>query len=242
MMGKTSGIDEERNGRSGLGIDHFDNPVIDPTANVIALTDAANRRQDDLRELNDRLLAAHVLRLDAAIDNLKEVGELRASHAREMANAESNRLNSIRQVDVLAVSTAADRAQAAIQALAAVTTQNAENLRNALSATAATIAQQTAGTVNAITERLSALEKSSYEGKGKQAVSDPQIAELVIEMKSLRESRSSVSGKSEGISSTWGIVIVVVTMLIGMGGLFLAVRSTVPAVAYSSPPVVERIK
>jgi hypothetical protein len=131
------------------------NHVIDPTANVL-------RRQDDLREA-DRAL------YDAKIAHLTDVIRLRAEHDKELHVLESVRLNAVREVDITAVSTAADRAQAAIQALAAVTTTNADNVRNALTATAATIAAQHTATVAAITDRIAALEKSSYEGKGKGA-------------------------------------------------------------------------
>lgn len=198
-------MNEKKEAERGKGVDSSGAQVIDPTQNVIALTEAANKRQDDLRELTDRFTSAR-------IDHLAEIVTLRAEHAKEINALESNRLNAIRQVDVLAVSTAADRAAVAISALAATTAANAENLRNALTSTATTIAKQTADTVSAITERIGALEKSSYEGKGKMAVSDPAMAELISEMKILRESKSSSEGKSAGISLSWGIVMAIVAI------------------------------
>ena len=211
-------------------------PEIDPTANVVALTEAANKRQDDLRSLNDK-------RLDSEIAHLKEISELRSAFDRETRSLESNRLNAIRQVDVLAVNTAADRAAAAIQALAAVTTTNADVLRNALNSTATTIATQTAGTVSAITERIAALEKSSYEGIGKGRVADPMLAEMVTELKGLRESRSNVAGKSQGIMATWGILLGVAALiasLIAIGTFVFSNRSATgvnPEVVYLPAPV-----
>jgi hypothetical protein len=153
------------------------------------------------------LRAAHEKFTQAEISHVKAMADLRADHAKEINALESNRLNAIRQVDVLAVNTAADRAAAAIQALAATTTTNAENLRNALNSTASTIATQTANTVSAITERLAALEKSMYEGKGRATVDDPMMLELVREMKSLRESRSESTGKSIGMNQIWGYLV-----------------------------------
>lgn len=194
---------------NGLSVDASGAPAVDPTANVIALIEAANKRQDDLRELYDRLCKAEIRRID-------DIAFLRAEHAKDLARLESDRLNAIRQVDVLAVNTAAERAAQAISAVAVTTASNAENLRNALNTTATTIANQTSATFTAITERLAALEKSSYEGKGKQSFSDPVMAELVAEMKTLRESRAQGSGKSEGISASWGV-------LLGVFGLIGAV-------------------
>jgi hypothetical protein len=200
---------------------------VDPTPNVVALTEAANQRQDDLRVETNR-------RIDTEIINLREVGTLRALHAKEMNAAEANRLNSIRTVDIAAVNTAAERSLAAINTLAAQTASNAENLRNALNTTATTIATQWTNTVAGINERLSALERSSYEGKGKQAVVDPQVAELVLEMRSLRESRAGTTGKNEGISVSWGVLLAVATLIAALfaGGVFsrpAPVQAVVPA-------------
>jgi hypothetical protein len=49
----------------GFTVDRSGNSVIDPTANVQALSEASNKRQDDLRELA-------ILRLTSDIQNLKE--------------------------------------------------------------------------------------------------------------------------------------------------------------------------
>ncbi len=187
-------------GPAGMAVDSSGLPVVDPTANVIALTEAAVQRQDDLRESNNKYL-------ESEIRHLREMASLRAEHGKVVGELETNRLNAIRQVDVLAVSTAADRAQAAISTLAAQTTANAENLRNALTVTATTIANQTAATVAAITERLAALEKAGYESKGKSAFSDPMFSELLTEVKSLREGRSQAGGQSKGINMVWVAVL-----------------------------------
>jgi DNA-binding helix-hairpin-helix protein with protein kinase domain len=50
---------------SGLGVDSSGHPVIDPTANVQALSEASNKRQDDMRDALAR-------RVDAEIATLKE--------------------------------------------------------------------------------------------------------------------------------------------------------------------------
>jgi hypothetical protein len=136
-------------------------------------------------------------------------------------------------VDVLAVNTAYDRAAATIQTLAVTTTANAENLRNALNTTAATIAAQWANTVAGITERLAALEMSSYEGKGKQSFADPMMAELVAEMKNLREVRATGAGKIEGISASWGVLLGAVALI----ATLISIGSFVYAAGHSTAPV-----
>lgn len=191
-------------------------PYVDPTENVKTLVAASVRRADDLRIADQKYV-------DAELRHLNEMVALRASHGREINALESNRLNAIRQVDVLAVNTAADRAAQAIQALAATTATNAETLRNALNTTATTIANQTAATVSAITERLAALEKSMYEGKGKQTATDPVMEQLVQEVRALRTGTAGSEGKSEGAHSSWLILLGAISGLSGLVGLFAIV-------------------
>ena len=185
---------------TGLAVDASGGIAFDPSANVIALNEAAVARIDDLREANSRLLEAEIRALRAENQHLKETAGLRAEHSKEIREIESNRLNAIRQVDVLAGNTAADRALVAIQTLAVTTESNANNLRNALTSTATTIAAQTANSQGAIIERIAALEKSSYEGTGKARVADPMMAELIAKMNGLVESRAGSAGRSEGLS------------------------------------------
>lgn len=182
----------------GDAVDIQGNPAFDPSANVIALTEAANKRQDDLRRAHRRFVAMQM-------SYIEKIGELRAAHTKEMMVGEAERLNSIRQVDVTAVKTEADRALAAIQVLATQTQTNAENLRNALTSTAATIAKQTSDTVAQLIERIAALEKSSYEGKGKSSYADPMMIELNEGMKALRGT------KSEGLSLVMQIGLGILT-------------------------------
>src|ERR1700685_2274338 len=79
--------------RPGLGVDATGGPVVDPTANVLALVSAANQRQDGLRDMESR--------------HLREVMRIRDKHAREMREAEADRLDAIREVDAQAVQQAA---------------------------------------------------------------------------------------------------------------------------------------
>jgi hypothetical protein len=237
---------------------------VDPTQNVIALVDAEKTHNEDLRILYDRIHASELLTVDAKLAHQAEVSRLRseyeqrlsdcksdcqtqvatlrAEQSREMNEAEANRLNSIRQVDVLAVNTAADRAAAAVNALAVTTAANAENLRTALNTTAATIAAQLAGTVATISERITGLERSSYEGKGRSAMQDPAMAELMIEMKAFSKAQSTGTGKSEGLGLAGQIVLGAVTFIVAMVaiGTFLVMLSRgqpQPVIGPQQPPV-----
>jgi len=206
-------------GAPGIGVDAAGGAVIDPTANVIALSQAATKRQDDLREAERRYF-------DAQLAHVREIGRLRAEHQRALDAAETNRLDSIRQVDQQNVNTAAERALAAIHTLAATTQTNAENLRNALNSTATALATQNSASVASITERIAALEKSSYEGKGRQSFADPQIDMLMTEMRKLSAAGSASVGKSAGVSMVAaGIMggVALVGGILGIAGVLYAV-------------------
>jgi len=164
-------------------------PVIDPTENVIALTEAANKRQDDLRamarEMTDRDFA-----------HGREMAALRADHQREMGVKESARTDSIRQVDREDVSKAAVSAQQAIATLALSTTTGADALRAQQEAKAMAAETRQMAFASEMGKRISAVELSLSEGKGKQAVADPMMAELVAEMRTLTAQRAAESGKT----------------------------------------------
>lgn len=185
---------------NGLGVDASGGPVIDPTENVVALSEAATKRQDDLRELTVKMFQAEV-------NHLHDMTSLRAEHAKEIGAMEANRLNSIRQVDVLAVSTTAAQAQTAIQTLAATTAASAETLRNALATTAQTVANQLTATTARIEERISGLEKSSYTGAGRSSATDPMMEQLIGEVRALRGSQNMTIGKSEGLGMVGSLVL-----------------------------------
>jgi hypothetical protein len=209
----------------GLGVDAAGGPVVDPTENVLALVGAESKRQDDLRTLSNQLqdeknkCTKEIAELHSRYAS--SINELRANHARELGAAESKRLDSIRQVDVLAVATTAAQSLQAIQALAATTQTNAENVRKDLATTADTIAKSTATTVGALSDRIAALEKSSYEGAGKERISDPMIVELMSQVKALANKEERSSGKSQGVQITTSTLIAVVVALIAIATFLL---------------------
>lgn len=198
------------NNARGLAVDSTGNPVIDPSENVKALSEAANKRQDDLREAFNQTMAAE-------LRHIKELAELRAHHQRELDKAESERLNAIRQVDREEVTKSATTALTAIQTLAATQTTQAQSLATQLGILTAEI-----------NKRISALELASSEGKGKQGVSDPMMEKLMSRMDSLLETRSTDSGRSIGANWLWGIIVgglAFIGMAIGIGSAIYAMLS-----------------
>lgn len=219
--------------KSGLPIDSSGGPTVDPTANVIALSAASTVRQDDLREAQDRLVHARLAGLEQITllraDHVKEIAaaeslrvneqlSLRAAYEERLALAEAKRIDAIRAVDVNAVSVASQRAGDQATALATQVAQSAEVLRNqvaqsaealrALVATTAATQQQNQQTQNsALSNRITTLEQAQSEGKGKQSYSDPAFAELLSEVKGLRQVRASNVGEGLGRTEVIGWIV-----------------------------------
>lgn len=216
-------VERRRHAPTGKGVDPSGGPVIDPTKNVLDLVEAERRRQDDLRGAHFLLMDEKVKRIegDAILraGHYHEVSQLRAANATEIRQMEAERLEKVRQVDVQAVSTTAAQSLAAIQTLAATASGTAQTLQTQLNTTAAAIASQLDRTVIAITDRLAALEKSSYEGKGKEAVIDPAFDKLLDEMKLVRQDMAAAVGKDKGIVVTWGLVVSIIGVIATMMGI-----------------------
>jgi hypothetical protein len=225
------------------------NGQVDPTANVLALVEAAVKRINDLQD-------AATLRIESLreLDNkridelrisenrrLDEQAALREAYQEKLSLAESKRIDAIRAVDVNAVAVASERAAAQAQVLANQVSTSADALRTLVASTATTMAAQQSVSSQQFTERLTSLERSQYEGKGKSAFADPQLSDLVAEMKSLRESRSVTTGKGQGISAVWLVVtgaVGLIATLLSMGALIYTLnKSPNPQVIYEPAPV-----
>jgi hypothetical protein len=115
---------------------------------------------------------------------------------------------------------------AALNNLSATVTSGFESLRNALQSTAARIEGANTERANAVSDRVTQLERTSYEGKGKEAVSDPLQNQLLAEVKKLSEAKA-------GINMTWVVLIGVVTVLAGFSGVMNLFRA--PPVQISQP-------
>ncbi len=68
---------------NGMGVDRSGGPVIDPTANVLALVEANNQRLDELRTADNKL-TDKLLEDEKA--HIREVITLQTQHSRELAS------------------------------------------------------------------------------------------------------------------------------------------------------------
>lgn len=196
-------------------------PPKDPTINVQNLLRASIIRVDDLRDAETRrvnqLVEAEQRRIDEKLALIEK-------YERLLQQAEAKRIDAIRVVDVNAVSVANERAAAQAQVLANQVSASADTLRALVATTASTVAQQLAQVTGQLSDRLAVLEKSSYEGKGRESYSDPVLAQLISEVKSLRESRSEGAGRGGGMQASWAIALGAVTFISLLVGIFAILR------------------
>jgi len=185
---------------TGIGVDATGGPVIDPTANVISLTEAAVKRLDDLRDAESRRV--NELR-EAESRRIDEQAALRAEYADKLAVAEAKRIDAIRAVDVNAVAVASQRQSDQATVLANQVVQSAEALRSLVATTAAAQQQASQQITGALSDRISQLEKSSYEG----------------------------AGKGTGAKNLWAILAVAIGLLATLFMVAIAVGGVIVAVA-----------
>jgi hypothetical protein len=194
---------------SGLAVDWQGGPVIDPTANVISLVDASILRLDDLRDAEalrvDMLRSATSAHAEAMrtleARRVDEQAAIRAYYEDLLRTKEASRLDAIRQVDREDVSKTAAAAQTAIATLANATTTMAETLRTQVANTAAAAESRQATYAGDVNKRLSALELSSSEGKGKSQLSDPMMQEVMMELRKLSADRDRDMGRDTGLEA-----------------------------------------
>lgn len=186
--------------QTGPGVDATGAPIPDPTANVLALVEAAVQRLDDLRK--ESVEARNI-----GLDHLKEIVTLRAEYTEKLTLAEAKRIDAIRAVDVNAVSVASERAAQAASILATQVQASAETLRALVASTAANQAQQSSQQYNQLSDRITILERGAYEGVGKTRVVDPQIADMAAEITALRSFRSERMGSGSGMNALYGWII-----------------------------------
>jgi hypothetical protein len=147
----------------GPGVDIRGRAVVDPTKNVLDLVEAAitriddlraaeNKRQDDLREAGER--------------HAREISKLTAIYEEKLADAETDRIDAIRAVDVAAVQRAAEVQAAQAQALATQVTVSAEALRNQVAAAATASATALASALDPIQKTIVTLQQFVYEATG----------------------------------------------------------------------------
>lgn len=187
------------NGQAGIPIDAVGNKALDPTQNVRELVAVALRNLAELRVADNALNTNARITLAASLEDekrhIREVIDLQMTHARELAVAEAKRIDAIRAVDVGAVATAAERASQQATVLANQVATSAETLRALVATTANQVATALQNTSQQLTDRISLLEKSQYEIRGRGSVADPALEALAAEVRKLALAQSESVGK-----------------------------------------------
>lgn len=141
-------------------------PLIDPTANVIELVKAAILRQDDLRVADAKLEEERIRRLDELRDLqdkcAHEIAQVHLAGNRELANAETKRIDALLLAARADVALASEKAAAQAATLATQVATSAETLRGQVSNLANQVTTQTALMREALEKRLTLLEQSQY--------------------------------------------------------------------------------
>lgn len=222
----------------------------DPTKNVLDLVRAESKYQDGMREAQDRLHASKIESIQEIVDLREEyatqlraaeslrVGneaDIRAEYAEKLSMAESKRIDAIRLVDVNAVSVANERSAAQATVLANQVAQSAETLRSLVATTATQVAANLQQVTTMLSDRITKLEQAGYQAVGRSAFADPAFTDLLAEVKGLRESRTLVTGRGEGFSTSWAIIVAVAMMAIPL--LVFAVNYTNSKSTTTAPPV-----
>jgi hypothetical protein len=138
--------------KPGVGVDASGGPVVDPTANVLDLVSAAVLRQDDLRK-------AEASRWD-------QLWTLKREHDRELRNAEKERLDAIRKIDVDATTAATKAAEERAATLAAQTDRMAETLRQQVALTASQSNAELKAALQPLQASIEELRRWQYETAG----------------------------------------------------------------------------
>lgn len=192
----------------GLAVDAGGNPVVDPTANVLDLVEAAGRRLDDLRRSENRRLDD--LRL-AGERHAEEIRKLTAIYEEKLRVGEAGRIDAIRSVDVAALNRATEVSATAATTLATQVQVSAETLRNQVSAAATAQSIALAAALEPIQKDIQDLRRVQYEAQGQKT----QVVET--------QAKGSISGMWLGLivggiglftATIFGIAGIVITLLL----------------------------
>jgi hypothetical protein len=203
----------------------------DPTYNVTQLNEASVKRLDDIAALraayDDKLRLSDEKLRNSELKRIDDVSKLRSENTANLAQAEKSRIDAVRVIDVSAVATASEKTAQQANVLASQMAASFETLRSLISTATGTLATQLGASMSSMDKRIAELEKTTYVGTGRQALSEPMLSELATEIKSLRESRDVGSGTSKGSSTMWAYVIAGVMAFLGMGSLLFTVMHLV---------------
>ena len=191
--------------KPGPGTDAQGRPVIDPTANVLLLVTAEARRQDDLRESENKRVLEHV-------DAEARIAEVRDEHAKEMRTSESARLDAIRGVDQAAVQASTLVAETRATVLATQVALSADVVRTQVGAA------QTAAT-EGLTNALAPIQKDISELRQVQYTTAGGVQQST-EAKTETHARTSNVGMWIGLAVA--IVVGFSTIVLSLAGIAVA--------------------
>jgi hypothetical protein len=226
--------EQQQQPRPGLPVDAKGGPTIDPTENVKALNEAGLKAIHDLQ-------VEIVKRLESEIQHVKEVGRLQKElsdaevrrideNARtvalwqsKLAEAESSRINAIRQVDVGAVVSANEKSNATATTLATQVAQSAADNRALVATTAATQSATQQQQFADVVKRISSLEQTQSTNIGKQTYQDPQITAMATQIAQLVAHQADSNGQGTGQSNTIGYIALAAGIAIAGGSLLFSI-------------------
>ena len=159
-------MSDERGQSEGPATDRNNQPVIDPTANVLDLVEAAIKRIDDIREVETRRVDD--LR-ESFLKHIEVVSMIRAHYEDELRVSESKRIDAVRTVDVAAVAAAASAAETRATALAQQVSASAEAMRNQVAAAAQAASTALTAALEPIQKDVADLRRVQYEQQGQRA-------------------------------------------------------------------------
>jgi hypothetical protein len=189
---------------------------------------------------------------EAVIARIDSENKITREFTEKLLGAEAKRIDALRAVDVAAVTVANQRTSEQATALQTQTTASAEVLRNQVARSAEdlrALVQTTAttqlanqqqqfnaviGQIAAVSVRVTTLEQSGAEGKGRQAPPDPQIAGLIArndtldrELRLLREQTQAKVAVDTGQGQTIGYFIAGLMFIFAMIGTIATIITVI---------------
>ena len=195
-----------RGASSGPSTDRHNDPVVDPTPNVLDLVSAAVLRQDDLRNAEREHIRA-MADLQAQFttserEHIRELLTMRGQFDDKLRLSEANRIDAIRAVDVAASQQASKDAETRATALAGQVAASAEAMRNQVTAAATAATVSLGAALVPIQEAIADLRRVQYEGVGQKT----QVVE--------RQAQGASTGLWIGVAIA--VVSLLVTALFGL--------------------------
>jgi hypothetical protein len=187
--------------------------LVDPSENAKALSEASNKRQDDLRkayeekfqdalryqaQINDLNFQINKQLREADISAINSELKLRFEYQTQLALAEKQRIDAIRTVDQNNVSVASQRAADQATVLATQVATSAEALRGLVATTAATVAAAQTQLGNTLSARITTLEQGSYAQAGAKTFQDPAFVALAAQVQALSSRSENGVGRGSG--------------------------------------------